>query len=406
MSPFTDSDSDNVVTPSYSVPLPSRDSVQVAVAESETFYGIPHTNPRKDRFVRIVLRLALLAVVIEAYNFSTRLLANGNKNLAQSMLNLFVALSIPYCGYVGAKRNDRSMVWWFCSCNFLEAFWGTVYIAVLLLHTKAVVDVCNECAYKTDFEPADNSNGGDEGKEGDGTQTGVGVYGDDDTLHGGQGSPYSTYSDDEDVNRRHELYLQCLMDNKFSSEEQCFPENIRKEDHTASISMITLIPLVLINFITGWYGNLLYREDGKVEVHPSNNSGANNDGFYQSTTPQAAVSVVLSPTNFQQQWQPTIVTPQSLYPPSNPYAFQLAAASLPPSSEAAGSAGGAAPLYHQTDTTYANGTYAELSTDYASSVPVPFGSVVPTAYLLERGAVLHEIRSTAVGREIRERMER
>ena len=70
----------------------------------------------------------------------------------QLVLNLLIALSIPYCGWKGAKDDDQSMLCWFCGCNFAEACYGVMIVIYVHQHINFWQDICDECEEQLDFD--------------------------------------------------------------------------------------------------------------------------------------------------------------------------------------------------------------------------------------------------------------
>ena len=80
---------------------------------------------------------------------------------AEETVNLLILLSIPYCGWRGAKDNDRSLLCWFCGCNLAcSCYWPAM---ALLVHNH-IADVaawCEDCSDAHGFnydDPTDFNN--------------------------------------------------------------------------------------------------------------------------------------------------------------------------------------------------------------------------------------------------------
>lgn len=57
-----------------------------------------------------------------------------------------IALTVPYCGYKGAKDDDGTMLCWFCGCNFADACYTFLILLWLNNHIDDVQEICDECA--------------------------------------------------------------------------------------------------------------------------------------------------------------------------------------------------------------------------------------------------------------------
>ena len=89
--------------------------------------------------------LAFIGAIGEIAQFAIQVSSNQMQNLISLVLNLLIALSIPYCGWRGAKDDDQSMLCWFCGCNFAEACYTGMIVVWVHQHVAYWGDVCDEC---------------------------------------------------------------------------------------------------------------------------------------------------------------------------------------------------------------------------------------------------------------------
>jgi len=205
----------------------------MAVPEPEVWFGIPMQNPKKARLVRIVMSLAVIGVILETAQFVIFVTKNDdpNRNVVQASINLVIALSIPYCGYRGAKEDDNSLLCWFCGCNFAEACYTFMIILWVNQHIQYWDSVCYICADKEDFDYDDGSQMNDHGS-------------------------YRRVAD-------------CLFEetsNIHVTPEYCTTENFDKLQKVKSDLEAIEIPLAIMNLVMFFYGNELYRSYEKVQV--------------------------------------------------------------------------------------------------------------------------------------------
>ncbi|GMH49312.1 hypothetical protein TrVE_jg1371 [Triparma verrucosa] len=204
---------------------PRSASLQIAVPEPQTWMGIPMQNEKKARLVKIVMVLAAIGALGELVQFLVAL-TNDNQvsSSVQLILNLFIALSIPYCGWRGAKDDDQSMLCWFCGCNFAEACYTVMIVIYIHQHISYWTDVCEMCEDSVDFD----------------------------------------FDNEADMNDQL-LYLtvhECLADESRNSNidpEYCTSENFRRLHNLLTEVEAVQIPLALMNLVMFYYGNKLYR---------------------------------------------------------------------------------------------------------------------------------------------------
>ena len=213
--------------------FPRQQTIQLAVPEQEVWFGIPMQNPRKSRLVRKVMTLAMIAALIEVVQFTIEIFQETNQNrFFQSGINLFIALSVPYCGYVGARDDDRSKLCWFCGCSFTESCYTVLIIMWINQHIEYWSSVCQECEESVvDFD-YDNAA---------------------DMRHTGK------YKSVQDC-----LFL--TSSNSRITPEYCTDENFDKLRRIKTEVEVVHIPLAVLSFIMFYYGNKLYRSYEKVDV--------------------------------------------------------------------------------------------------------------------------------------------
>ena len=262
--------------------LVSNAPIQYAIpdVEVETWLGIPLRNKRKDRLIKIVITLAFVAAMIELIDFVISV-EEGETNTMQLVVNLVIALSIPYCGYKGARSDDNAMIWWFCGCNFMEAIWSSLILMYIDMHEKTVRLDCAECGSLNDFDYSRIS---------------------------------ALKSEDPEKYSDTELCLQTLSDSTNFDITYCDPEYVAKLARIKKELFATLLPLLVLYTVTAYYGNLLYREDGKVEIQFPDESSSSSTAGDHSITAQISLS-----NSFV---QPGVLTGNSTLQPGNPTSCQ------------------------------------------------------------------------------------
>jgi len=94
--------------------------------------------------------LAMCGAFFHISQFVLRLLllfrlASPASSYVEESINLLILLSIPYCGWKGAKENDKSLLCWFCGCNLAcSAYWPAMAILVEQ-HISSVESWCEFC---------------------------------------------------------------------------------------------------------------------------------------------------------------------------------------------------------------------------------------------------------------------
>jgi len=218
-------------------------------AVPETWLGIPLRNKKKDDLVKKVMILSAIAALVEIGLFIYE--KNENENFeggSQAAVNLIIALSIPLCGYKGAQTDDKTMICWFCGCNFAEASWSVMLVFWISHHVTVIDFVCGLCednigmSYEEliAIDPMTSANATDAMME----------------------------------------FSSCLQDTSGVRFEpsQCSEKSIEALLELKSNIFSTLIPLSIFQFLTFFYGNQLYRIDEKVFVdvpeirEPNNNT--------------------------------------------------------------------------------------------------------------------------------------
>mmetsp|Transcript_23568 Transcript_23568/g.49080 ORF Transcript_23568/g.49080 Transcript_23568/m.49080 type:complete len:363 (+) Transcript_23568:225-1313(+) len=223
-------DANNQLSSSVVPTIPSSHSIQIAVREPDTFLGIPLQNPKKAKLVKIVIWLAMLGVVLESVQFAITL-NSGNKtqNTMSSVMNFMIALTIPYCGYKGAKEDDGTMLCWFCGCNFADACYTFLVLIWLHNHINQIGDICDSCAEQENID-------------------------------------YNDSTTDPDVYRRAETCLFEESRNRNLDPHYCTDKNFETLYSLKAKLEAIEIPLAFANLLMFYYGNELYRSYEKVEV--------------------------------------------------------------------------------------------------------------------------------------------
>lgn len=101
-----------------------------AVRTEYIVLGIPVQNSNTAVVARQVVRVAIaMTIFVIIQNIGIVLVQNNSAGMFNSLLNTFIALLIPACGYFGAKQRDRSLMCCFCGCSAFNAVflvWMTI----------------------------------------------------------------------------------------------------------------------------------------------------------------------------------------------------------------------------------------------------------------------------------------
>ncbi len=268
------SDSEEGANPAYT------GTIQMAVPEPEIFWGIPLRNPRKAMLVKRVMHLAVFLAAVQIAHFIWLVLIDveGDNDILTSAVNTIILLSIPYCGWRGAKDNDSSLLAWFCGCNLACACYWPLLAILMQDHMNKLSRICEECQEET-----------------------ARIDEESETLHEYDYDQSNHYSDDWTL-----------------EVETCFFEKSRTtidvdrcstayHEHLQTLRnelLFVQVPIGVINFITFYWGNQLYRYDEKVDIDvPYPNS--------RPDMPQMVEAAVTIATLPQQN-------PQSMGQPSQP----------------------------------------------------------------------------------------
>ncbi|GMI11748.1 hypothetical protein TrVE_jg8615 [Triparma verrucosa] len=88
-------------------------------------WGIPisQPNPEKVKLIKLVISVACAGAVFRLLLFIFAVVNSGDDVAFWSdTVGLAVSLSIPLCGYMGAKNNSKELICWFTGCNGLIFF--------------------------------------------------------------------------------------------------------------------------------------------------------------------------------------------------------------------------------------------------------------------------------------------
>lgn len=88
-------------------------------------WGIPisQPNPEKVKLIKLVISVACAGAVFRLLLFIFAVVNSGDDvGFWSDTVGLAVSLSIPLCGYLGAKNNSKELICWFTGCNGLIFF--------------------------------------------------------------------------------------------------------------------------------------------------------------------------------------------------------------------------------------------------------------------------------------------
>jgi hypothetical protein len=225
-------------------PASHHGTVQIAVPEPEVWLGIPmRMQPAKNKLIKTVMFLSLCGAAFHITQFVLQVLllrrsgTTGSNNYAEETINLLILLTIPYCGWKGAKDNDKNFLCWFCGCNLACAIYWPAMAMLVHAHIEDVEAWCDDCGVEFDFD----------------------------------------YDDPDDFNNSvvRDYVDACLYErslNRNINVEYCTTSNIDFLNRMRNDLITVQIPLALLSFVTFYYGNNLYKADDKIQIDPFPNN--------------------------------------------------------------------------------------------------------------------------------------
>lgn len=101
-------------------------SAREPLSTQQAFYGLNFRDAEIAALTRKVMMLASLAAAIACVNNLWGLAAAFvmGPMIVVAIVNLCLALVLPFCGYQGAKSNDKNLIGCFCGCNFVSGLLG------------------------------------------------------------------------------------------------------------------------------------------------------------------------------------------------------------------------------------------------------------------------------------------
>lgn len=95
---------------------------------SQAFYGLNFRDAEIAWLTKKVVLLASIAAAVAFINQIWGLAASAFFPflLVVALFNMLLALAVPFCGWQGAKKNDKNMICCFCGCNFISGVGGAI----------------------------------------------------------------------------------------------------------------------------------------------------------------------------------------------------------------------------------------------------------------------------------------
>ncbi|GMH91327.1 hypothetical protein TrST_g2157 [Triparma strigata] len=119
-------------------PMHSESSAQY------TSFGITTTSASHDNRVKMVMKLVVLSVFVEFILFLTSAILSGGAGIFDVVIVL-LSLSVPYCGYRGAKKKDETSLMWFFGCNGFFAMLTCLMCMLNWSMYKYLTQFCEKC---------------------------------------------------------------------------------------------------------------------------------------------------------------------------------------------------------------------------------------------------------------------
>mmetsp|Transcript_65968 Transcript_65968/g.106400 ORF Transcript_65968/g.106400 Transcript_65968/m.106400 type:complete len:232 (+) Transcript_65968:96-791(+) len=92
---------------------------QALTGAPQLIFGLPIQNERLAKLTRKVLIVALVSAVLVLIPGFIGLASGGGAQAPEQVLGMALALLVPICGYLGAKKSDQVLTCCFCCCNLL-----------------------------------------------------------------------------------------------------------------------------------------------------------------------------------------------------------------------------------------------------------------------------------------------
>ncbi|GMH70658.1 hypothetical protein TL16_g05463 [Triparma laevis f. inornata] len=109
-----------------------------------TSFGITTTSSDHDKRVKMVMKVVVCAVCAEFVLFVMSAAFSGGVGFFDAVIVL-LSLSVPYCGYRGAKKKDETSLMWFFGCN---GFFAMLTFLMCILNWsmyKYLTQFCEKC---------------------------------------------------------------------------------------------------------------------------------------------------------------------------------------------------------------------------------------------------------------------
>jgi hypothetical protein len=97
---------------------------------SHQFAGIDNINPEKVMLVKRVLGVAMLGAAFQLMAFIYDAVVMSEA-LWRESIQLVFGLMIPFCGYFGAKNNNKELLGWFVGCNMCTFIFSIISAAAV-----------------------------------------------------------------------------------------------------------------------------------------------------------------------------------------------------------------------------------------------------------------------------------
>ncbi|CAE8597993.1 unnamed protein product [Polarella glacialis] len=111
---------------------------QALTGAPQLIFGLPIQNERLAKLTRKVLIVALVSAVLVLIRGFIGLASGGGAQAPEQVLGMALALLVPICGYLGAKKSDQVLTCCFCCCNLLGSCL-TIFVFVTAFAASGVL---------------------------------------------------------------------------------------------------------------------------------------------------------------------------------------------------------------------------------------------------------------------------